>query len=344
MGSALLSFAESQQHLFSQSRDVLPPKSVREFPALRSGDEASWFRRQWQEKHLLGGVVMTVFDAVLPQDFHLEFTKSNPMIDFGFFLEGSFVNRVDSLEHNGLELHNHAGEYGMGYIPEMNGAMHVSTNRKIRIMHVHVLPATLNALLGDDANRVPPCLLKVLEGAADGFVHRRRQSPLVQSVANELFYSVTNGVGINMYLEGKVLELLSLVLTEGGAAGSEPSLCPKLRDTLHAIQAELEEQYAAPPTLAELSTRYHMPIANIQAGFKTLFGMSVFAFVKEYKLQRARQLFVEGDMNVSEVAWEIGYTNLSHFSSAYKKRFGVLPKAYLQSLRESLHTPSKAAR
>nr|WP_269203854.1 AraC family transcriptional regulator [Pseudodesulfovibrio alkaliphilus] len=117
-----------------------------------------------------------------------------------------------------------------------------------------------------------------------------------------------------------------------------------MNEALHSIRSDLEERHASPPTLAELSSKYHLPVVNIQAGFKSLFGMSAFAFVQEYRLQRARRLFVEGDMNVSEVAWDIGYTNLSHFSSAFRKRFGVLPKAYLQSVRERLHTPCRRSR
>jgi AraC family transcriptional activator of pyochelin receptor len=48
-------------------------------------------------------------------------------------------------------------------------------------------------------------------------------------------------------------------------------------------------------------------------------------------MQKARQLFDRAEMNVSQVAWTIGYTNVSQFTKAYKKRFGVLPKHYLKS-------------
>ena len=313
---------------------------VRDFPTLDTEDKMAWFGRLWQEKQLNKGLSVTVFDASLSKDFSLEFKKDNALIDFGFFLEGSFVNTVDTLARGPVKFENRAGEYGVGYVPEMNGAFQMPAERKIRVMHVHVLPSTLGDMLGWDLERVPPCLLKVLENKKSGaFVHPRRQTPLVQAVANELFYSIRNRSDIKMYVEGKVLELLALVLTESSGMGSVSTLCPKLRDILYAIRGELEKRYASPPILSEISAQYHVPVATIQAGFKTLFGMSVFAFVKEYRLQRAKKFFTEGDMNVSQVAWDIGYTNLSHFSAAYKKRFGVLPKAYLKSLREHLHTP-----
>lgn len=315
--------------------------SVRRFPSVEARGEEAWLSSLWQEKRLGEGLFLTAFDASLPRDFSLEFAKNNPLIDFGFFLEGSFVNRIDTLSDKPLELQNRAGEFGLGYVPEMAGSLYMPAEKKLRVMHVHVLPSTLMDMLGPDVDRVSPCLRKVVKnGNAESFVHQRRQSPLIQAVANELFYSVRNGAGIRLYVEGKVSELLALVLTGAGADCGGNALCPKLRDVLHAIRDELEARYAEPPSLSEISAKYHTPLASIQAGFKTLFGTSVFAFVKEYRLQRARSLFAEGDMNVSEVAWDIGYTNLSHFSSAYRKRFGVLPKAYLQSVREHLHTPA----
>jgi len=312
---------------------------VRDFPA-RDEDSTVWFRKLWHEKPLGSGMVLSILDAAPPQDFSMKFSKNNPMIEFGFFLEGSFTNTISLSNNKTVELNNRAGQFGMGYQPEMSGAVQMAGNRKLRIMHLHVLPSRLNAMLGPDLGRLAPHLLDIMEERRmKNFVRQRRQTPLIQTVANELFYSVKNEATVRLYIEGKVSELLALVLTGTAATCSELPLCPRMRDTLHAIRDELETMHAEPPTLSEISARYHAPIATIQAGFKTLFGMSVFAFVKEYRLQRARQLFAEGDMNVSEVAWEIGYTNLSHFSSAYRKRFGVLPKAYLRSVREFLHTP-----
>ncbi|WP_092212171.1 helix-turn-helix domain-containing protein [Desulfoluna spongiiphila] len=39
----------------------------------------------------------------------------------------------------------------------------------------------------------------------------------------------------------------------------------------------------------------------------------------------ANKYLVEGELNVSETAWEVGYTNVSHFIRSYKKQHGVNP-------------------
>ena len=313
--------------------------SVRQFTAKDGNDGSAWLERMWRERKLGDDLVVTALGATSNGTRSVEFAKNNPFIDFGFFLEGVFVNRIDSLERKTVEFENREGEFGIGYIPEMRGSVHLPDQRKLRVVHVHVQPNMLLRMFGQDWERVSPTLRAVLDrGKGSGFVHQYRQTPLVQAVANELFYAVCNNRGVGLYVEGKVSELLALVLAETvPRAGC--TLNPKLKDIIAAIRDELEKTHAAPPTLFEISSKYQVPVATIQAGFKSLFGMPVFAYVKEFRLQLARKLFVEGDMNVSEVAWDLGYTNVSHFSSAYKKRFGVLPKAYLQSVRERLHTP-----
>lgn len=50
----------------------------------------------------------------------------------------------------------------------------------------------------------------------------------------------------------------------------------------------------------------------------------------------ANRLFRETDMNVSEAAVAVGYSNISHFSNAYKKHFGILPKKHLLRIKDVL--------
>ncbi|MDD4273457.1 MAG: helix-turn-helix transcriptional regulator [Desulfobacter postgatei] len=60
-------------------------------------------------------------------------------------------------------------------------------------------------------------------------------------------------------------------------------------------------------------------------------GKSVFNYFREYRMQKAMQLLDETRTNVSQTAWQVGYTNVSHFSESFRKRFGILPKQYLKN-------------
>lgn len=57
-------------------------------------------------------------------------------------------------------------------------------------------------------------------------------------------------------------------------------------------------------------------------------GLSPSAFIRKLKLQRAAQLLAAKAVPVSQVAYQVGYENLSHFSKAFKEEFGKLPSEY----------------
>ena len=62
---------------------------------------------------------------------------------------------------------------------------------------------------------------------------------------------------------------------------------------------------------------------------KGLTGENPGVFFKRYKLNRAADLLKEGKYNMSEIAWMTGFNTLSHFSTSFKKQFGVPPSEYL---------------
>ena len=309
-----------------------------------TGDRAkdAVIRNLWRERRLHGGLRVSVLDAALSGELSFSYSKDNPFIEFGFFLEGGVINEMRETPIGSATLENRAGERGVGFLRRMSGAVTIPGGKRTRLLHLHILPEVLGAMLGQDAAHVPAELKKALQrnGNAD-FINRRAMSPNLQAAANALFYGVRDNSGMRLYLEGKTLELLGLSLMEREEDETgAPSLCPGERDAVRAIRRELEREFASPPTLAELSARRRMAVHKIQAGFREMYGTSVFGFVREHRLQTARLLFEEGDKNVSEAAWAVGYVNLSHFSEAYKKRFGVLPRDYLKSVRAKSRRPA----
>ena len=62
---------------------------------------------------------------------------------------------------------------------------------------------------------------------------------------------------------------------------------------------------------------------------KGLTGENPSVFFKRYKLNRAADLLKEGKYNMSEIAWMTGFSTLSHFSTSFKKQFGVPPSEYV---------------
>jgi AraC-like DNA-binding protein len=62
--------------------------------------------------------------------------------------------------------------------------------------------------------------------------------------------------------------------------------------------------------------------------FRDVTGRSPYQFLKEMRLDRARELLIDGDLPVARISKEVGYASVSHFISEFRGRFGVTPRAY----------------
>ena len=92
------------------------------------------------------------------------------------------------------------------------------------------------------------------------------------------------------------------------------------------------------PTIQFLADEFGLSASKLKVLFKQVFGKTIYKYFQEYRMEKARNLLSTKDLNVSEVGYEIGYSNLSHFSDAFKKQFGILPKQYKMDSGNALFT------
>ena len=138
-----------------------------------------------------------------------------------------------------------------------------------------------------------------------------------------------------LYYKGKAYELLSLYFNRSEDPNAEQ--CPFLIDEENVLKIRkakdiILSRMSEPPTLQELADMVGISLKKLKEGFKEIYGDTVFGFLLDYKLEYARQLLDSGSFNVNEVGLKIGYSTSSHFIAAFKKKFGVTPKKYLQNL------------
>lgn len=98
------------------------------------------------------------------------------------------------------------------------------------------------------------------------------------------------------------------------------------------------QQRSAPPTIAELAMEVGLNQLKLKRGFRSLFGMGVYSLFQRHRMERARELLYH--YNVTETALMLGYSNISHFSTAFRKQFGVLPGEARKNTLISVQCPS----
>jgi AraC-like DNA-binding protein len=112
------------------------------------------------------------------------------------------------------------------------------------------------------------------------------------------------------------------------AAASETSSNP-VTQVIAYVRSHLSE----PLTVADLADRACLSPSAFAHLFRDVSGMSPYQFIKSIRLDRARELLVAGDLNVSEVARTVGYPSPSHFINEFKRLYGVTPRVYADAQR-----------
>ena len=97
---------------------------------------------------------------------------------------------------------------------------------------------------------------------------------------------------------------------------------------VHEVHAYLTENLDTRVTIEELSRQYLMNPTTLKAVFKSVYGTSLAAHMKEHRMGKAAQLLRETEGSVAEIARAVGYESQSTFTAAFKEYFGLLPKEY----------------
>ncbi len=158
-------------------------------------------------------------------------------------------------------------------------------------------------------------------------------TPVMEQILSETsrFTQYRGGLGY-LYLDGKLLELLSIYLSEvlelDILMGKNISMSRTERTAIMEAKQIIDGQLAFAPSCEELSRMVHLSMSKLTRGFSSFYGMPIHQYIIEQRLAQAAQLLLEGDWNVSEIAAIVGYGKPSNFAAAFKKKYGVAPKNY----------------
>lgn len=87
----------------------------------------------------------------------------------------------------------------------------------------------------------------------------------------------------------------------------------------------LIENIGNPITIKELSKKVAMNECYLKKGFKEVFGTTIFDFYQSQRMEHAKYLLYEKALSVTDVSHLLGYSSISHFSTAFKKHTGLKP-------------------
>lgn len=158
-----------------------------------------------------------------------------------------------------------------------------------------------------------------------------------QMILHEIINTKLKGAFHKMFLESKALDLLlcfrkcNTVQKEFDCTSCKFLTKPIEQEKIFKAREIILSRLNNAPTIQELSLEIGMNQCYLKKGFKEIYGVTVYDFVQEQRMLKAKLLLTTTQFSVSQVAEEIGFSGTGNFSTAFKKHTGVFPSELQQN-------------
>jgi AraC-like DNA-binding protein len=139
------------------------------------------------------------------------------------------------------------------------------------------------------------------------------------------FTHVLQQTEIAMRLLRRAMELIAVPFTVCPVPACRFLANDQERDKVVAAQLVIQEHLDSPFTIKELSRKVAMNECYLKKGFKALTGKTIHEYTQELRIAKAKELLKQDGYSVSDVANSLGFSSISHFSTAFKKATGMKP-------------------
>ena len=197
-------------------------------------------------------------------------------------------------------------------MPEMDGftlLRMIKTN-----MNLSHIPVVMLTSKSDVANR-----LEGLEKGADAFLAKPFDM-------DELHVVVNNLISKNLRLKGKYSgsQQQKDKVEETKVKGNDELLMERIMKVVNKHLSDSDFN------VETLTTEVGISRAQLHRKMKEMTGLPVSEFIRNIRLEQAARLLEEQKINVTQVAYTVGFSNLAHFSTVFRKQFGVSPTEYME--------------
>lgn len=278
------------------------------------------------------GITLLQTDLTFHQDTEVEMLSSQPQVGFCFCLRGQSTAYVENLYGKAGDFALHlADRTGFVYANSSSeGRQHFWENKPLQSLYIHFSYESFNELLGNSLADLPEDFAHALGNNQASYLYLGNLVQPVLSLCYSLYEIPFSGKSREFFIEAKVIELIAYQLDAlskpvTGSVMLSPPLTRAEEEKIDACYYDLERHLSNPPSILELARKYNISVYRLKNAFRFRYGDTPFKVLTELRMLKAKQLLEKGELNVSEVAIEVGYNSLGTFSNTFQERFGIRP-------------------
>lgn len=166
---------------------------------------------------------------------------------------------------------------------------------------------------------------KAIETSQMLYKTNRKADRTVLRAAKDIERCRLMGNMAHAYLETKIIECLAGFVTQSETADGRKPLNIIIRDKIHDARDIVVANYRDMPSLGALAKMVGTNECTLKSAFKQEFGTTVFQYLFDLRMEMAKQYLLDTDMPIAEIGYQLGYDYQSHFSTAFRRKYGVSP-------------------
>lgn len=196
-----------------------------------------------------------------------------------------------------------------------------------------VLPLPFLERLG---KRFPEVFVPIVDMLKQGDVRKLSDvNARVDRGALRLFADIEQsyimGSAASDYAEQRIMDYISPYIYKLAGVNPEGKSSFRLRNMMHDARDIVEARLANPPSLHELATEVGTNECTLKKEFRAEFGLTVFGLIYKIRMERAADMLRLGGVPMTDIAQSLGYDHMSHFSTAFRRFYGVPPTLFRQT-------------
>lgn len=210
---------------------------------------------------------------------------------------------------------------------DLSSTIKFPANTPVQYMVVGITASKLKSLLSIEKSNTT---IQTLTTGSTSFLMFESMDSEMNLLLKNIAYTNMNVILSHFYLKIKVQELLYLLFSKLAIREntSYKSINSADAEKLLVIRNHILADLSTPPALDKLSHIATMSQTKLKQLFKQTFGDSIYNYFQKARMEEAAFLLKQAGYSVSETGYELGFSNLSHFSRLFKRHYGMTPKKY----------------
>lgn len=266
-----------------------------------------------------------VSEGVYNHDGMLENTSADGLDKVGFclFLKGSF----DTEDRSHFSVRAYQGTQNFKFDPQNEFRHRIAAGMAFHVVHFTVAADYFMQFLPDQESWSDQLRSRIQRGERIMGHHSPQitvaQDRALQLVLNPPMQGKLGALMVETAIQQIILLQMHSIFQQ--AEAGVPGLARADRDLIHEVKGYLAANFLDDHSLSALSKHFGVNTNKLMTLFRKLFGKSIFEFVGDLRMEYAREQLRQGDHRVIDMARALGYRNANHFSTAFKRKFGITP-------------------